>query len=172
SDVIAGKIAPYFVLAAVDMVLVTVIGCLLFGVPFTGNVAVFALGAALFLFVVLGLGVLISTLSQNQGQAMQMALMTVMPQILLSGMIFPLTAMAAGVRWIGYILPLTYFNMISNGVMLRNAPVSSLALPLGVLAFMAVLVFSAAVLRFRRDLAPSAPKPLRAEAPALAGEAR
>jgi ABC-2 type transport system permease protein len=172
SDVIAGKIAPYFVLAAVDMVLVTVIGCLLFGVPFSGNVAVFALGAALFLFVVLGLGVLISTLSQNQGQAMQMALMTVMPQILLSGMIFPLTAMAAGVRWIGYVLPLTYFNMISNGVMLRNAPISSLALPLGVLAFMAVLVFSGAVLRFRRDLAPSAPRAVPAKAPALAGEAR
>ncbi|MFI6646369.1 ABC transporter permease [Streptomyces sp. NPDC050529] len=162
SDVIAGKIAPYFVLAAVDMVLVTVIGCLLFGVPFTGNVAIFALGAALFLFVVLGLGVLISTLSQNQGQAMQMALMTVMPQILLSGMIFPLGAMAAGVRWIGYVLPLTYFNMISNGVMLRDAPVSSLALPLGVLALMAVLVFSAAVLRFRRDLAPGTPKRITA----------
>ncbi|MFC1442907.1 ABC transporter permease [Streptacidiphilus sp. N1-10] len=158
SDVIVGKIAPYFVLAAVDMVLVTVLGCLLFGVPFTGNAAVLALGAALFLFTVLGIGVLISSVSQNQGQAMQMALLTLMPQILLSGMIFPLAAMAPGVRWIGYLFPLTYFNMISNGVMLRNAPISSLALPLGVLAGMAVLVFTAAVLRFRRDLAPAAPK--------------
>jgi ABC-2 type transport system permease protein len=158
SDVIAGKIAPYFVLAAVDMVLVTVLGCLLFGVPFAGNVAVLALGAALLLFTVLGLGVLISSVSQNQGQAMQLALLTMMPQILLSGMIFPLPAMAAGVRWIGYVFPLTYFNKISNGVMLRDAPLDSLALPLGVLAGMAILVFTAAVLRFRRDLAPSAPR--------------
>ncbi|ROQ59662.1 ABC-2 type transport system permease protein [Streptomyces sp. 840.1] len=158
SDVIVGKIAPYFVLAAFDMMLVTVLGCLLFGVPFTGNVAVLVLGAALFLFTVLGIGVLISSVSQNQGQAMQMSLLTLMPQILLSGMIFPLAAMAAGVRWIGYIFPLTYFNKISNGVMLRDAPIDSLALPLGVLAGMAALVFTAAVLRFRRDLAPAAPK--------------
>ncbi|MFE0679128.1 ABC transporter permease [Streptomyces sp. NPDC058867] len=132
------------------MVLVTVLGCLLFGVPFAGNILVLAPGAVLFLFTVLGIGVLISSVSQNQGQAMQMALLTLMPQILLSGMIFPLAAMAAGVRWIGYIFPLTYFNMISNGVMLRDAPPNSLALPLGVLAGMSILVFSAAVLRFRR----------------------
>ncbi len=161
TDVITGKIAPYFVLAAFDMLLVTVLGCLLFGVPFAGNVLVLALGAALFLFTVLGIGVLISSVSQNQGQAMQMALLTLMPQILLSGMIFPLSAMAAGVRWIGYLLPLTYFNMLSNGVMLRDAPLHSLALPLGVLAGMAVLVFTSAVLRFRRDLAPAAPRAAR-----------
>lgn len=170
SDVIVGKIVPYFVLAAFDMILVTVLGCLLFGVPFTGNALVLALGAALFLFTVLGLGVLISSVSQNQGQAMQMALMTMLPQILLSGMIFPLSAMAAGVRWIGYLFPLTYFNMISNGVMLRDAPLPSLAIPLGVLAGMALLVFTAAVLRFRRDLAPAAPKAART--PATAGSAR
>ena len=161
SDVIVGKIAPYFVLAAVDMTLVTVLGCLLFGVPFAGSAAVLALGAALFLFTVLGIGVLISSVSQNQGQAMQMALLALMPQILLSGMIFPLSAMAVGVRWIGYLLPLTYFTMISNGVMLRDAPVSSLALPLAVLAAMAVRVFTAAVQRFRRDLAPSTAKAAR-----------
>ncbi|MCQ4212483.1 ABC transporter permease [Streptomyces longispororuber] len=161
TDVIVGKIAPYFVLAAFDMVLVTVLGCLLFGVPFAGSFLVLALGAALFLFCVLGIGVLISSVSQNQGQAMQMALLTLMPQMLLSGMIFPLSAMAAGVRWIGYLFPLTYFNMVSNGVMLRDAPISSLALPLGLLAGMAVLVFSFAVLRFRRDLAPTAPKAAR-----------
>ncbi|MEV6103596.1 ABC transporter permease [Streptomyces sp. NPDC051940] len=165
-DVIAGKIVPYFVLASVDMILVTVLGCLLFGVPFSGSVFVFALGAALFLFAVLGIGVLISTLSQTQGQAMQMALMVMMPQILLSGMIFPLESMAPGVRWIGYLLPLTWFNMIANGVMLRAAPISSLWLPLLVLAVMASAIFAAAVLRFRRDLAPRMPTvpPVRQEA--------
>ena len=166
SDVIAGKIIPYFVLAAVDMVLVTVLGMLLFGVPFTGNVLVFAVGGALFLFVVLGIGVLISTVSQTQGQAMQLALMAMLPQVLLSGMIFPLQSMAAGVRWIGYILPLTWFIQISNGVMLRGASVSSLWLPLVILVVMAVVVFTGAVLRFRRDLAPSLPT-----APAAATEA-
>jgi ABC-2 type transport system permease protein len=171
ADVIMGKIVPYFVLAAFDMIVVTLLGVLLFEVPFAGSVPVFALGGALFLFAVLGIGVLISTVSQTQGQAMQMALMAMMPQILLSGMIFPLESMAAGVRWIGYLLPLTWFNLISNGVMLRGASFSSLALPLGVLAFMALLVFTAAVLRFRRDLAPAAPS-ARRSALATAGSAR
>ncbi|WFN93649.1 ABC transporter permease [Gordonia sihwensis] len=158
SQVILGKIVPYFLLAAVDLIIVTVLGMLLFDVPFNGNVLIFALGSALFLFVVLGLGVFISTVSQTTGQAIQTAFMLLMPQILLSGMIFPLEAMAAGVRWIGYLLPLTYFTMISQGVMLRDAPISSLWLPLVVLAVMAVVVFTGATLRFRRDLAPNAPK--------------
>ena len=162
SQVILGKIAPYFLLAALDMLIVTVLGMVLFGVPFAGNVATFALGAAIFLFVVLGLGVLISTISQTTGQAIQTAFMFLLPQILLSGMIFPLDAMAAGVRWIGYLLPLTYFTMISQGVMLRDAPIESLWLPLLILAVMAVVVFTGATLRFRRDLAPN----IRATIPA------
>lgn len=154
-DVIVGKIAPYFVLASVDMVLVTVLGMVLFDVPFNGSVALFALGAVLFLLVVLGIGVLISTASQNQGQAIQTALMLLMPQILLSGMIFPLSAMPWGVRWIGYLLPLTWFIMISQGVMLRAATLSSLWPAFVILAVMAAVVFGAAIVRFRRDLAPS-----------------
>ncbi|GGO81328.1 ABC transporter permease [Wenjunlia tyrosinilytica] len=172
SDVIIGKIAPYFLLAALDMIVVTVLGTLLFGVPFQGNAGVFAVGGALFLFVVLGVGVLISTVSQTQGQAIQLAMMTVMPQIIFSGMFFPLASMAAGVRWIGYLLPLTYFNMISQGIMLRGASAASLWLPLLLLTAMAVVVFSAAVLRFRRDLAPSRPSTGRATAaPPQAAEA-
>jgi ABC-2 type transport system permease protein len=154
SQVILGKIAPYFLLASLDMVVITVLGKLLFGVPFNGNVLAFALGAALFLFVVLGLGVFISTISQTTGQAIQTAFFFLLPQILLSGMIFPLDAMAAGVRWIGYLLPLTYFTMVSQGIMLRGASIASLWLPFTVLTAMAVLVFSGATLRFRRDLAP------------------
>jgi ABC-type multidrug transport system permease subunit len=155
STVILGKITPYFLLASLDMIVITVLGILLFDVPFNGNVLLFAVGAALFLFVVLGLGVFISTVSTTSGQAIQLAFFFLLPQILLSGMIFPLDAMAAGVRWIGYLLPLTYFTMVSQGVMLRAATLSSLWLPLVVLAAMALLVFTGATLRFRRDLAPS-----------------
>ncbi len=154
STVILGKITPYFILASIDMIIVTVLGMLLFDVPFNGSVLTFALGAAIFLFVVLGIGVFISTISQTAGQAIQSAFFILLPQILLSGMIFPLDAMAAGVRWIGYLLPLTYFTMISQGVMLRGAPLASLWFAFAVLLVMAVAVFTAATLRFRRDLAP------------------
>ncbi len=154
STVILGKITPYFLLASLDMVLVTLLGMALFDVPFNGNVAVFALGAGLFLFVVLGLGVFISTISQNVGQAIQTAFFFLLPQILLSGIIFPLDAIPWGVRWISYLLPLTYFTMISQGVMLRGAPLDALWFPLLMLSIMAVIVFTGAVLRFRRNLAP------------------
>jgi ABC-2 type transport system permease protein len=154
SQVILGKISPYFLVASLDMVVVTVLGIVLFDVPFNGNPAVFALGAALFLFVVLGLGVFISTISQTAGQAIQTAFFFLLPQILLSGIIFPLEAIPWGVRWISYFLPLTYFTMISQGVMLRGAPLDALWFPLMMLSIMAVIVFTGAVLRFRRNLAP------------------
>jgi ABC-2 type transport system permease protein len=157
-DVIAGKIAPYLMVAVVDLVLIIVIGMSVFHVPFAGNVAVFALGAGLFLLVTLGMGVLVSTVSQNQGQAIQLAFMIVLPQVLLSGLIFPVSSMAAGVRWISYVLPLTYFIDISRGVMLKAEPISALWEPLGLLALLAVVVLGLAVIRFRRDLAPSSRK--------------
>jgi ABC-2 type transport system permease protein len=162
-QVIVGKIAPYFLVASLDMLLITVLGIALFDVPFNGNPITFALGAGLFLFVVLGLGIFISTISQNAGQAIQTAFFFLLPQILLSGMIFPLNAMAPAVRWIGYLLPLTYFTMISRGVMLRGATLQSLWLPFLVLTIMAVVVFTGATLRFRRDLAPGGRRHARTE---------
>lgn len=153
ADVFIGKIAPYFLVASVDLVIVLVVGTALFDVPFNGSVGLLALGSLMFLFVTLGLGVLISTVSENQGQAIQLALMTLLPQVLLSGLIFPLDSMAAGVRWIGYLLPLTYFNLVAQGVMLRDALFSDLFLPLGLLALLGVVIFGLAIFRFRRDLA-------------------
>ena len=154
-DVIVGKIAPYFILASVDMLIVTLLGVWIFDVPFNGSPWLFALGAAIFLFVVLGIGVLISTASQTQAQAIQLAIMILLPQILLSGFIFPLSAMPQWIAAIGYCLPLTYFVQLSQGIMLRGAGIDSLWVPLVVLTGMAALIFTAAVLRFRRDLAPS-----------------
>jgi ABC-2 type transport system permease protein len=165
-DVIAGKITPYFAFAAFDMVMVTVLGVILFGVPFNGSVLVFGLGAVLFLLVLVGLGGLISSVSQNAGQSIQLAMFVMLPSIMFSGMIFPLTAMPWAVRWIGYVLPLTYFINIAQGVMLRGASFTSLWVSFVVLAIYAVVVFSMAVLRLRRDLAPSVKEQTRRELPA------
>lgn len=154
-DVFLGKISPYFVVAAVDMVVVIVAGIVLFGVPFRGSVLELGLGALLFLFVTLGTGVLISSVSENQGQAIQLALMTLLPQIMLSGLIFPLSSMPAGVRWIGYLLPLTYFVEIARGVMIRGAAIGALWSSYAYLAIIGAVVFGLATLRFRRSLAPA-----------------
>jgi len=171
-DVFLGKIAPYFVVAAIDMVVVIVAGVWLFDVPFRGSVLVLALGALLFLFVTLGIGVLISSVSQNQGQAIQLALMTLLPQVMLSGLIFPLSSMPGGVRWIGYVLPLTYFIQISRGVMLRGAPIDALWAPFLYIAILGAVVMGLATLRFRRSLAPGPPRRRREREPELQGAAR
>jgi ABC-type multidrug transport system permease subunit len=155
-DVFVGKIAPYFLVASIDLAVVVAAGVVIFDVPFNGSVLTLALGSLLFLFVTLGLGVLISGVSENQGQAIQLALMILLPQVLLSGLIFPLDSMAAGVRWIGYLLPLTYFIEISRGVMIRGAPLEGLIQPMLLLGLLGLVVFTLALLRFRRDLAPAA----------------
>lgn len=152
SAIILGKIIPYFLLAVVDMAVVTLLAVWLFGVPFVGSLWLFSLAAVVFLFVVLGIGVLISTVSQNTGQAIQMAILFVVPQVLLSGLIFPLDSMPMRVRWIGYILPLTWFRELSQGVMLRGAGIDSLWLPLVILGGMAVFAFGAATARMRFSL--------------------
>lgn len=154
-DVFLGKIVPYFLVAAVDLAIVLAVGITVFGVPFHGSPATFGLGALLFLFVTLGIGVLISSVSQNQGQAIQLAVMTLLPQVLLSGLIFPLTSIAVGVRWIAYFLPLTYFNQIARGVMLRAEPIASLWQPFMLLALLGVIVVAGATLRFRAYLSPA-----------------
>jgi ABC-2 type transport system permease protein len=165
-DVFLGKIAPYFVVAVADLAIVLIVGIAVFGVPFRGSVPVFALGALLFLFVTLGLGVLISTVSQNQGQAIQLAMMTTMlPQVLLSGLVFPLSSMAVGIRWISYLLPLTYFNEIARGVMLRAEPIGPLWQPFVLLALLGVVIAALAILRFRSYLAPAPARRTRAGHP-------
>jgi ABC-2 type transport system permease protein len=165
-DVFLGKVVPYFGVAALDLAIVVGVGVGIFGVPFRGSYAVFGLGAILFLFVTLGLGVLISSVSENQGQAIQLSMMAILPQILLSGLIFPLTSIAVGVRWISYLLPLTYFNEISRGVMLRAEPIGPLWQPFVFLALLGLIVFTLASLRFRSFLAPAAPRRGKGRTPA------
>lgn len=154
-DVFIGKISPYFLIASIDIVIVLLIGTLLFDVPFIGSVVPLALGAVMFLFVALGIGVLISSVSENQAQAIQLALMTALPQIMLSGIIFPLSSMAPAVRWIGYLLPLTYFNQVAKGVMVRGAGLGDLLLPLALLTLLGSVIFGLAVIRFARQLRPA-----------------
>lgn len=155
SEVLTGKVVPYFLISILDLVMVMVVSVTVFGVPFAGSVWLFGLGSLLFLAVTLGTGLLVSTVSENQGQAMQLSLMVTLPQVLLSGAIFPVESMAAGVQWIAYILPLTWFIELARGVMLRAAGWGDLLLPLAALVGLAVVVFGLAILRVRRDLSPA-----------------
>lgn len=153
-DVFFGKLGPYLAIATLDTAVVVIAGLWLFDVPFNGSPWVFGAGALLFLFTALGLGVLISTVSRTQAQAIQLAILTLVPQVLLSGLIFPLEALAAAIRPIAYVLPLTWFVQIARATMLRGSDAAALVQPFAMLTAIGVAVVLVAVLRFRRDLSP------------------
>jgi ABC-2 type transport system permease protein len=98
----------------------------------------------------------VSTASRTQGEAVQLAILLILPQVMVSGMVFPLQAMPVGVRWLGSIMPLTYFIIGMRGILLKAAPLQALWFPLGVLVVMATVVFTVSVLRFRRELSVGA----------------
>lgn len=156
SDVLSGKLVPYLGLALLDLGLVVAAAVTVFDVPFNGSVLLFLTGSLIFLIATLGMGLLISTVSENQGQAMQLSLLVLMPQILLSGMIFPLEAMADVLRYIAYALPLTWFVKLAVGVMLRAATWADLVVALLALTAQAIAVFALSIVRVRRDLLPAA----------------
>ncbi|WP_336249081.1 ABC transporter permease [Stomatohabitans albus] len=147
TGIILGKIAPYFALALADASAITAIGVSLFGVPFTGSIWRYAIFTVLFVVVVLGVGILISSLSETTGQAIQLSIMVVLPQALMSGLVFPLESMGEQVRWIGYVLPLTWFIKVSRGIMLRDASIEQLSMSLVILFGMAIVLFGAATIR-------------------------
>jgi ABC-2 type transport system permease protein len=155
SDIIIGKITPYFAIALLNLVAATVAGLVIFDVPFRGSVALYAAFGLVFLFAVLGFGVLVSTASRTQGEAVQLAILIIMPQVMVSGMVFPLHAMPDGVRWLASVMPLTHYIIGMRSILLKAAPLHALWVPLVVLVAMAAAVFVISVLRFRRDLNPA-----------------
>lgn len=151
-ELMVGKTIPYLLIALADLCFVLLIGWGLFGVPIRGSVFLLFGEAFLFLTATLGMGLVISTVAQTQLQAMQMSVFVQLPQILLSGLIFPVAAMPWGVRWLSYVLPLTYFANVTRGIMLKGVGLADLWSETIVLAVMAVVFVSLAALRFRKTL--------------------
>lgn len=151
-ELMVGKTIPYLVIALFDLAFVLLVSRLLFDVHVNGSLALLFGEALLFLTATLGMGLMISTFARTQLQATQMSVFVQLPQMLLSGLIFPLAAMPWGVRWISYLLPLTYFASVARGVMLKGVGLTDLwteTIGLGVLA---VAYVGMAALRFRKTL--------------------
>ncbi len=153
AELMLGKIIPYFFVGMLDFVLVYVAGIVLFHLTFAGNLALFLALSLLLVFTTLGLGLLVSTLAQNQQQAMQMAIMVIMPQVLVSGMIFPLTSLPRWIQVVAYALPFTHYVPIARGMFIKGQGLDLLWLPATVLAVYAVAVVTLASVRFRKRLA-------------------
>jgi ABC-2 type transport system permease protein len=151
-EIMLGKIIPYVFVGVVQATMIISIGVLLFGVPIIGSLVMLALLSTLFIATNLSIGYTFSTIAQNQLQAMQMSMMFFLPNILLSGFMFPFAGMPVWAQYIGEALPLTHFLRIVRAIMLKGSSLSDLrydAIAMFVLMLVAMMI---AVTRFRRTL--------------------
>jgi len=137
--IIIGKVTPYAFLSFGIALLVLLIGNFVFSVPVVGSLGLLMLMCLLYVITSLSLGILISTKAATQQVAMMTSLMSLMmPSMLLSGFLFPMSSMPQILQWIGHIIPTKYFIDILKGIMLRGVGVEYILLEIGVLLFMTV----------------------------------
>jgi ABC-2 type transport system permease protein len=151
-EIMLGKIAPYVLIGFFQATLIIGAGVLLFDVPIFGSLALLAALSTLFIAVNLSTGYTFSTLAQNQLQAMQMTMMYFLPNILLSGFMFPFAGMPRWAQWIGECLPLTHYLRIVRAIMLKGATAADLQTEALWLAGLMLVTMTIAVTRFRRTL--------------------
>jgi len=151
-EIMLGKIAPYVLVGFLQAALIVGAGILLFGVPIVGNLVLLAALATLFIATNLSFGYTFSTLAQNQLQAVQMSMMFFLPNMLLSGFIFPFLGMPRWAQVIGEWLPLTHFIRIARAIMLKGSTLGQLQYDTLALAGLMAVAMIIAVTRFRRTL--------------------
>ena len=152
TELMLGKIAPYVGVGLVQMTTVLLLGRFVFDVPLTGNVLLLYGIAFIFIVASLALGLFVSTLVRTQQQAMQAAFFFVLPNILLSGFMFPRQAMPAVFQWIGALLPLTHFLKVLRGILLKGVGAVELWREMAILLAFAVVLIGLSVRRFRKTL--------------------
>jgi ABC-2 type transport system permease protein len=151
-ELLIGKLFPYVLIGLVQTTLVLALGSWLFQVPIVGSLVHVYLAALLFIASTLTLGLLVSTLAQTQMQAFQVAFFLMLPSILLSGFVFPFEGMPQAAQWIAQLLPLTHFNDLIRGLILRGATFADLGVQAWKLTLFLLVTLLLAALRFRKRL--------------------
>ena len=152
SEIMLGKITPYVGVGFVQITAVLLVGHYLFQVPIRGSLLLIYATSFVFVVAMLGFGLLISTLVTNQAQAMQVSFTFILPNVLLSGFMFPREGMPPLARQIGLFLPLTHYLIVMRGIILKGVGVRELWPQILALSVFALLFFSFSTLRFRKTL--------------------
>jgi ABC-2 type transport system permease protein len=152
-EFILGKTVPFAIIGFVDVFLVTAVGAFWFEVPVRGNLLLLLLGTALYLLTTLGIGLLISTVSQTQQQAMMTTFFFFFPAMLLSGFAFPIANMPEAVQWLTYLNPLRYFLVIVRAIFLKGVGLEVLWPQMAALAAMGTAVLWLVSKRFKKTMA-------------------
>ena len=147
-----GKVLPFIGIGLIQVTVILVVGHWLFGVPVRGAILDLYGASLLFIVASLALGVWLSTLASTQFQAMQMAFFTFLPQILLSGFMFPFAGMPRAAQWIAEFMPLTHYLRLSRGIMLRGAGVEDLWREILILGVFCIVLLGLAVMRIHKRL--------------------
>jgi ABC-2 type transport system permease protein len=126
TELIIGKTVPFFLMGMINLIVIFLMGTLWFQIPFRGNILLLAFAATLYLINGMGIGILISTISRSQQQAIMGVFLYTMPSILLSGFIFPVYNIPVAVRWIAYINPMTYFLVAVRQIFIKGVGITIL----------------------------------------------
>lgn len=151
-ELLLGKIIPNLLVAFGQMTMALVVAHFVFDVPIRGSLPLLYVLSLVFMMGTLGVGILLSAVSRTVPQAMQLAFLTFLPSIYLSGLLFPIEGMPAGAQYLAAIIPLTYFLKIVRGIILKGVGFEYLWPSLVPLIIFGTVVFSLAVLKFRKQL--------------------
>ena len=152
TELMLGKIAPYVVAGLIQTTLILVVGRLVFHIPIRGSLLDFYVASFVFIGAALTLGLLISTLVGTQMQAFQVTFVSFLPQILMSGFMFPFDGMPRPAQLFAELLPLTHFVRLTRGLLLRGAHLSEVRGELWPLALFAAVTLALSIARFRKRL--------------------
>lgn len=151
-EIILGKLVPYILIGFGDFLLSMFLGFCYFGVPINGSISLLIFLGLGFVICSLAIGLLISTASKTQLQAMQMTFMVLLPSILLSGFVFPREAMPKIIRALSYLMPLTYFLDIIRSIVLKGVGMNYIYTDVIVLLAFGLVLLTLSVLQFRKKL--------------------
>lgn len=151
-ELMLGKILPFIVIAFLQMGVALAVGTLWFKVPINGSLALLLVLSLVFLTSALGIGLLISSISTTQAQAMQASLFVMLPSILLSGFMFPRESMPPVIQWLSGLVPLTYFLQILRGIILKGNDIGALWGQVIPLALFGAAIFTLSAVRFQKRL--------------------
>jgi ABC-2 type transport system permease protein len=151
-EIMLGKIAPYVLVGFMQAALILTAGVVVFGVPIFGNLFLLAALTTLFIATNLSFGYTFSTLAQNQLQAIQMSMMFFLPNMLLSGFVFPFLGMPQWAQWVGECLPLTHYLRIVRGILLKGNAAADVWAHVWPLAVFTTVALAIGVKRYRQTL--------------------
>ncbi|MBP1709802.1 MAG: export transporter permease protein [Deltaproteobacteria bacterium] len=151
-EFILGKTIPYIILSLLQLTVVIIVAIYWFEIPLAGSIPLLFFAACLFLLGTLGIGLFISTISKTQQQAMMTTFFFILPFFMLSGFVFPIANMPDIVQWLTYLNPLRYFLVILRGIFLKGVGLDVLWPQYLLLAVLGTIVFSGAIVRFKKRL--------------------